>query len=79
MAEAYGLSLREKHILEKVLRGFSTKELAQSLHITGYTVQDHLKSIFAKTGVTSRRELIWHLFARFSLPYTDRPNIWEAQ
>lgn len=71
MAESYGLSLREKHILEKVLRGFSTKEIALALNISSYTVQDHLKSIFAKTAVTSRRELIWHVFARFSLPYTD--------
>lgn len=67
MTEAYGLSLREKQILDEVLKGFSTKEIALSLHISAYTVQDHMKSIFMKTGVTSRRELIWNLFARFSL------------
>ncbi|WP_246362923.1 helix-turn-helix transcriptional regulator [Paenibacillus alba] len=59
IAEAYGLSEREKQILDGLLRGFSTKELALSLRISTYTVQDHLKSIFVKTGVTSRRELIW--------------------
>lgn len=67
ISEAYGLSEREKQILDRIVRGFSTKEIAHSLHISAYTVQDHLKSIFAKTGVTSRRELKWHLFSRFSV------------
>ncbi|OPH51303.1 helix-turn-helix transcriptional regulator [Paenibacillus ferrarius] len=67
IAEAYGISEREKQILDGLLRGFSTKELALSLRISTYTVQDHLKSIFVKTGVTSRRELIWQLFSRFSV------------
>lgn len=75
MAEAHGLSLREKQILESVLRGFSTKEIASSLHISAYTVQDHMKSIFTKTGMTSRRELIWSLFSRFSLPNANVPNM----
>lgn len=68
IAEAYRLTEREQQLLEGVIRGLSTKELAASLHISAYTVQDHLKSIFAKTGVASRRELIWHLHSRFSLP-----------
>ncbi|WP_010491125.1 LuxR C-terminal-related transcriptional regulator [Paenibacillus elgii] len=67
IAEAYGLSEREKQILDQLVRGLSTKELARSLHISPYTVQDHLKSIFEKTGVKSRRELIWQLFSRFGV------------
>ncbi|MEI7024919.1 LuxR C-terminal-related transcriptional regulator [Paenibacillus sp. y28] len=67
ITEAYALSVREKQVLEGIMRGYSTKELARSLHITAYTVQDHLKSIFAKTGVSSRRDLIWQLLSRFSL------------
>lgn len=66
IADAYGLTEREKEIISELVTGASTKELAQTLHISTYTVQDHLKSIFAKTGVSSRRELIWHLFSRFS-------------
>ncbi|CAH8244199.1 helix-turn-helix transcriptional regulator [Paenibacillus melissococcoides] len=53
MAEAYGLSEREKQILDALIRGMSTKDLAHSLHISFYTAQDHIKSIFSKTGVTS--------------------------
>ncbi|WP_127486492.1 helix-turn-helix transcriptional regulator [Paenibacillus ehimensis] len=71
IAEAYGLSEREKQILERIVRGLSTKELARELHISPYTVQDHLKSIFEKTGVKSRRELIWQLFSRFGVHETS--------
>ncbi|NRS20441.1 helix-turn-helix transcriptional regulator [Brevibacillus sp. HB1.4B] len=67
IAESYGLSVREKQILDQIVRGASTKELARTLHISAYTVQDHLKSIFVKTGVSSRRELIWQLFTRFGV------------
>ncbi|ASA21388.1 hypothetical protein B9T62_11705 [Paenibacillus donghaensis] len=63
ITEAYGLSEREKEIVEQLSKGKSTKEVAEALYISAYTVQDHLKSIFAKTGVKSRRELIWQLYS----------------
>ncbi|RXZ80816.1 LuxR family transcriptional regulator [Paenibacillaceae bacterium] len=66
MAELYGLSARETEILEQIVAGHSTREVAVTLHISAYTVQDHLKAIFAKTGFSSRRELIWHVYSRFS-------------
>ncbi|AIQ57929.1 helix-turn-helix transcriptional regulator [Paenibacillus borealis] len=64
LAEAFALTAREKQLAEMLLLGLSTKELAESLHISAYTVQDHLKSIFAKAGVFSRRELISRLLSR---------------
>ncbi|MFF2885727.1 helix-turn-helix transcriptional regulator [Paenibacillus sp. NPDC057967] len=67
LAKAYALTSREMEVAELIFRGSSTKEIAAKLHISAYTVQDHLKSIFDKTNVNSRRELLWQLFTRFAL------------
>ncbi len=50
MAMAYGLTERESQVVRLCLQGRSTKEMAAGLHVSAYTVQDHLKSIFDKTG-----------------------------
>jgi DNA-binding CsgD family transcriptional regulator len=54
---AFGLSDREAEVVTHVLDGLDTKAIARSLAIADLTVQDHLKSIFDKTNVHSRREL----------------------
>ena len=54
---AYGLTERETRIVQAMMRGDATHAIAQSLHLSPYTVQDHFKSIFAKFGVSSRREV----------------------
>jgi DNA-binding CsgD family transcriptional regulator len=62
MLAAYGLTARECEIAEHVLLGLSTQDVSVTLRISEYTVQDHLKSIFDKTGVSSRKELAARLF-----------------
>jgi DNA-binding CsgD family transcriptional regulator len=64
IAQAYDLTRREGEIMQGVVRGLSTREMADSFHIASHTVQDHLKAIFEKVGVSSRRELVGQLFAQ---------------
>jgi DNA-binding CsgD family transcriptional regulator len=68
---AYGLSRREREITRQVLRGNSTAAIAAALHLSPLTVQDHLKAIFTKTGVRSRRELVATIFADHYRPHLD--------
>jgi DNA-binding CsgD family transcriptional regulator len=62
--QAYDLSKREGEITLLVVRGLSTAEIASDLHISAHTVQDHLKAIFDRVGVRSRRELIAGIFTQ---------------
>jgi DNA-binding CsgD family transcriptional regulator len=62
IAAAYGLTDAERRITELVAQGLSTKQIAGRLQMSAYTVQDHLKSVFAKSGTGSRGHLIATLF-----------------
>ena len=82
VALAYGLSERECQVSRLCMHGRSTKQIAQTLRVSPYTVQDHLKSIFDKTGVRSRGELVGQIFLEHYVPrweeQTDCPSGWFA-
>ncbi len=54
----YGLTKREEEVTQAVLRGGTTTGLAKELGVSPHTVQQHLKSIFDKSDVNSRGELV---------------------
>lgn len=58
IAEAYGLTPREREVTSLITAGLANKEIAQRLGISRYTAEDHVKSIFAKTSVTNRGSLV---------------------
>jgi DNA-binding CsgD family transcriptional regulator len=62
IVRARGLTARERDVVELVARGRSTREIAQALFISEWTVQDHLKAVFAKFDVRSRQELVATMF-----------------
>jgi DNA-binding CsgD family transcriptional regulator len=62
LCRAYALSRRERDVVAALLAGLDTRAISERLCISPHTVQDHLKSVFRKTGAHSRRELL----ARFS-------------
>ncbi|NKE60296.1 helix-turn-helix transcriptional regulator [Lentzea sp. PSKA42] len=62
LADVYGLTLQERRVTERVAQGLPTRQIANQLRMSTYTVQDHLKSIFSKTGAGSRGDLIARLF-----------------
>ena len=65
---AYGLTDREKIITGFVCQGLSTRQIAGRLHLSADTVQDHLKSVFDRTGVHSRGQLVATILQRDYLP-----------
>ena len=82
VALAYGLTSRECEIARLCMQGTSTKKMAHALNVSPYTIQDHLKSIFAKTGVRTRGELVGQVFLEHYIPLweptTNPPVSWAA-
>lgn len=57
-ARSAGLTGREMQLLELLVNGADTRSVAGHLFISQHTVQDHLKSIFAKCGLQTRKAII---------------------
>ena len=62
LSRAYALTQRERDVVAAIVDGLDTRAVSRRLFISEHTVQDHLKSVFGKIGIHSRRELL----AKFS-------------
>jgi len=68
LMSAYGLTTREQEATRLVLKGDSTAQIADALVVSPHTVQEHLKGIFEKAGVRSRRDLVGKVFYSYYDP-----------
>jgi Response regulator containing a CheY-like receiver domain and an HTH DNA-binding domain len=59
---AFGLTDREGDIAQRLLAGLARKAIASELHISLHTVNDHVKAVYDKTGVSSAGQLRAHVF-----------------
>ena len=51
------LTDREGDVVSLVAKGLSNREIAGQLYVSVNTVEYHLRNVFAKLGISSRREL----------------------
>jgi len=84
IADAYGLTAREREVARLLAVGNSRSEIARELTISDHTVDDHVKRAFAKVGVQSRAELTAKMFFDHNVPrmHAGTPLIgtgWFAQ
>jgi two-component system, NarL family, nitrate/nitrite response regulator NarL len=54
----FGLTLREMEVLQSLVEGLTNKEIAGAFGISHQTVKHHVSSIFNKTGMSNRLELV---------------------
>ena len=58
LSRAYAFTSRERQLVAALATGLDTRTAAEQLLISPHTIQDHLKAVFQKAGVHSRRELL---------------------
>jgi DNA-binding CsgD family transcriptional regulator len=54
----YDITGRERTIIDQLREGIPAKQIARRLGLSVHTVNDHLKAIYRKTGITSREEVM---------------------
>ena len=54
----YGLTPRERDVVARLYRAAAPKQIARQLDLSVYTVNEHLKAVYRKTGASSRDELV---------------------
>ena len=58
IAAWHDLTPRQVDVLHLLIQGHAIKQIARRLGLSPYTVEDHLKILYRKTGINSHQELI---------------------
>jgi len=58
VSQQFNLTQREREVLEYLLQGLSSKEIANRMNISSNTVKAFLRLIMIKTGVSSRSAIV---------------------
>ena len=58
LADTYGLSERERQILHYLSLGYSVNRMSELLGISDNTVGTHIRSVYKKTGLHTKQEII---------------------
>jgi DNA-binding CsgD family transcriptional regulator len=61
LAAWHELSPRQLDVVHLLLQAYSIKQIARRLELSPHTVEDHLKTLYRKTGTNSQQELIARL------------------
>ncbi|HEY5986232.1 MAG TPA: helix-turn-helix transcriptional regulator [Streptosporangiaceae bacterium] len=59
-SRAFAFTAREHELLGLLASGSDTRAMARQMSLSEHTIQDHLKSIFAKTGARDRVTVLSH-------------------
>lgn len=73
--KAEALTPRELDVVRMIGEGLKNKEIADKLHISEATVRHHLSSIYGKTGVDDRLNLVIHAYQKRLI---EIPSHYEA-
>jgi DNA-binding CsgD family transcriptional regulator len=58
IADQYGLSLRQKEIMELLLKGWNLNYITEHFYISRATAKTHTYNLYRKLGIHSRQELL---------------------
>jgi DNA-binding CsgD family transcriptional regulator len=71
VARSAGLTDRETEVLGVLVAGLTSPEIAARLNLSQHTVNDHVKSVLARTGAPNRQRLLARILGTASPGSTD--------